>query len=224
MNNGICGDVDERRAIIVGNDFNTARQAAVPVHLVDFGFNAFDDFVGMERPIHHDDAGDDIVLIIAARFAKPRDIADLDFRDVLHQNRHAIGLAEDNVFEVGSLVALWQIIISAIVDQSDAANVDGLLSDIDRPPADVDIGVIDGADQLRDHDVVGVELVAIDVDLEFLRRPAPRIDLDDARHPQQTANYDPLLNRAEVGQTEMWWTNDLIAEDFADKARSLDVR
>ena len=66
--------------------------------------------------------------------------------------------------------------------------------------ADIDVGVADGADDLRQRDVVGIELVEIDLDLEFLRRAAPGIDLNDALDRQQPALHDPVLDGAKIGQ------------------------
>src|SRR5262249_31558225 len=70
--------------------------------------------------------------------------------------------------------------------------------------------------------VVGVELVQIDFDLEFLGGPAPGDDLDDAVDGQEAALQDPVLNRAQIGQSEVWGPHYLIAENLADQARALD--
>ncbi len=74
------------------------------------------------------------------------------------------------------------------------------------------------------RDVVGVELVQIDLDLELLGRAAPGVDLNDAGNGQQTALHDPILDRAQIGQSEMRRAGHLIAIDFADQARALNRR
>src|SRR6516225_4869846 len=97
-------------------------------------------------------------------------MSDGDFCDVLYENRHTVRLSEDDVFEILDLVAFGQIVGAAVINETHPPNVDGLLTDIDVPTPDIDVGVVDGADQLRDRDAIGVELVAIDLDFEFLGR------------------------------------------------------
>ena len=91
-----------------------------------------------------------------------------------------------------------------------------------RPPT-LMLALPDRADHLRQRHVVGVELVQIDLDIVFLRRAAPGIDLDDAGNGQQAALHDPVLDGAQVGQSEMRRSDHLIAVDFADQAGGLDL-
>jgi hypothetical protein len=51
----------------------------------------------MQCPIHDDDTEHDVFLIVAASLALSLHMADRDFRDILHQNRYAVGLGEDDV-------------------------------------------------------------------------------------------------------------------------------
>ena len=99
-----------------------------------------------------------------------------------------------------------------------------MLAEIDGAAADIDVGVADRADHLGQGDVVGVELVEVDLDLEFLGGAAPGVDLDDALDGQETALHDPILDGAKIGQPEMRRPHHLVAIDFADQARSLDLR
>ena len=96
---------------------------------------------GLLGAAHDDDARDRVVLVVVAPDAEPRHVADRDRGDVLHLQRHAVGLGQDDVLDVVDLVALGQIVVAAVVDQADAADVDGLLADADFAPADVDVGV-----------------------------------------------------------------------------------
>ena len=175
----------------------------------------------MQRAVHHHDRGDDIVLFVAAGFAEPRHVADPDIGHVPDFHRHAVGLRQDDIFDVFDVVALGQVLVAAAVEEADAADIDGLLAEIDRAAADIDVGVADRRDDLGQRHAVGVEFVQADLDFEFLGRAAPGIDLDDARHRQQTALHDPILDGAQVGQTEVRRAGHLIAVDFADQARSL---
>ena len=96
------------------------------------------------RPITTIDA-DHVVLVIAAGDAEPRHEADVDARHVLDQHRHAVVLAEHDVLDILDVIALRQIVVAAVVDQPDAADVDRLLADRDLAPADVDVGVAERA-------------------------------------------------------------------------------
>jgi hypothetical protein len=102
----------------------------------------------MERPIHHDDRGDDIILPVAAGFAKSRQVADADPGNMLYLDRRAIRLRQDNVLNIVNPIALRQIIFTTAVEKAYATYVYRLLPDIDGPSPDVDVCVADGADQL----------------------------------------------------------------------------
>ena len=81
---------------------------------------------------------------------------------------------------VADPVALGQILLAATVDQANAADIDRLLADGDFAAAHIDIGVAQRADQLRHRDAVGLELLQVRLDLEFLGCAAPDVDGDDA--------------------------------------------
>ena len=115
-------------------------------------------------------------------------------------------------------------VVAAAVDQADAADIDRLLADIDGAAADIDVGVADRGQHLRQRHAVRVELVQIDFDLILFRGAAPGVHLHDARHGQQPALQDPVLDGAQIGQPEMRRPDNLIAVNFADQARSLDLR
>jgi hypothetical protein len=98
------------------------------------------------------------------------------------------------------------------------------LADGDLAAADIDVGVAERGDDLRNGDAVGVELMQVDVDIVLLGRTAPRVDLHDPRHAEYATGRDPGLHRAQIGEPEMGWADDLIAIDLADRARHLDLR
>ena len=58
-----------------------------------------------------------------------------------------------------NLVALGDVVGAAAVDQSDAADIDRLLTDRDLAAADIDVGVAERGDELGNRDVVGLELL-----------------------------------------------------------------
>ena len=168
------GDGDERRAVVKGHELHPRRQRAVVVDLLDLGAHARHHVVGVQRAVHDDDGGDDVVLVIAAGLAEARHVADGHLGDVFHKDRHAVRLRKRDVLDVRDLVALGDIRGAAGVHQTDAANVHRLLAHVDGASADIDIGVADRADDLRQRDVVGVELVQIDFDVDIAWWSRPR--------------------------------------------------
>jgi len=67
----------------------------------------------------------------------------------------------------------WCIEIVNRADQADAANHRGLGADIDSIAADIDVGVADGLQDLRQGQPVGHQLVEIDLQLIGLGLAAP---------------------------------------------------
>ncbi len=176
------------------------------------------------RSVHHDDGRDNIVLIVSPHLAKPRRITDRDLGDVFDEYRDAVALPERNILDVFDVIALCEVVGAAGVHQADATNVDGLLAHIDRPAADIDVGVAERSDNLRQRNVVSVEFVQIDVDIVFLGRAAPSIYLNDPWDGQKAALHDPILDSAQIGQPEMRRPDHLITVNFADQAGGLDLR
>src|SRR5450631_2470866 len=206
---------DERRAFVKRDDLHPGRQAAVGIYLFHLRGDAGGNVVGVQRAVHHQDRRHHVVFLVAAGLAEPGHIADVDPGDVLDLHGNAVDLAENDVLDVADVVALGQIRRSAAVDQTDAADVDRLLADIDGAPAHVDVRVGDGADDLGYGDVVGVELVQVDFDLVFLGGAAPGVDLNDAGYRKKPALQDPVLDGAQIGQSEMRRSDHLVAIDLA---------
>src|SRR4029077_5290686 len=224
VQNRTRGDPDQRATIVVGNDLNSWRQTSVGVELFDLGLNAWNDIVGVLGPTHDHDRGGDVVVVIPARYSKPRHETHGNAGHVLDLDRQAIRLSEDDVLDVLNLVTLGNVFGAAVVDQADATDVDRLLPDRDLAATDIDVGVAERGDQLWDCDVVGLKLLQVGIDVELLRRPTPGIDLHHTGDCQHTTGDDVILNRAQVGQSEMRRSDQLVAVDFADEARLLNGR
>src|SRR5580704_3320751 len=224
VQDGTRRQVHQRAAVVVEHHLDAGWQRAVGVDFLNLCFDLGQHFVGVLGAAHHDDRGRDVRIVVTSGDAQPRHKTDLDLGHVLNQDRHPVRLAEHDVFDIGYSTALCQIVIAPGIDQADAADVDRLLTHRDLTTADVDVGIAERGDDLRDGDVVGFELVEIDIDVELLGGAAPAIDRHDAGNGQQPARHDPVLHRAEVGQTEVGRPDDLVADDLADQARLLDLR
>src|SRR5262249_25964787 len=149
------------------------------------------------------DRRNDIVLVVPARLAEPRSVADGYCSNVLHEYRHAVRLGQQHVLDVRDVEPPRQVRRAAAVHKPDAPDIHRLLSNIDGSAADIDVRIADRAYYLRQRYVVGIELIQVDLDLILLCCAAPGIDLHDARHRQQAPLQYPILHGAQVGQTEV---------------------
>ena len=125
------------------------------------------------RAAHDHDGQGHVVFVVLAGDAEPRHVADRNLGDILDLYRHAVDLSQHDILDVADPPTLGQIGVAAAIHQADAADVDRLLADSDLAAADIDVGVAERADDLRQRDAVGVELVEIDVDVVLLGRAAP---------------------------------------------------
>ena len=89
-------------------------------------------------------------------------------------------MPEDDLLDVIDLVALGQIVVATVIDQSDAADVDGLLADDDLAPPDIDVGIAERGQDLRYGDIESFKSQRIDPHFKFLGGTAPAVDVDDA--------------------------------------------
>src|SRR5262249_32742314 len=94
--------------------------------------------------------------------------------------------------------------------------------DGDLAPANIDVGVAKCSYDLRNSNVVGIELIEVDLDVILFRGAAPGVHRHDARHRVQATGHDPILHGAQIGQTEIRRPDDLIAVYLAGEARLLD--
>ena len=161
--------------------------------------------------------------MIPAPDPEARHKADGNGRDVLHLDGKAVRLTEDDVLDVPDLVTLCDVVGAATVDQSDAADIDRLLSDRDLTAADIDVGVAERRNELRDRDVVGFQLLQIGIDIELLGGATPGVDLHDAGNRQETTSDDVILQCPQIGQSKMRRTDELVAVDFANQAGLLNL-
>ena len=122
-----------------------------------------------------------------------------------------------------TLVALGQIVVAAVVNQADAANIDGLLAYADFAPAYVNVGVAECGQNLGHRNAVGFQLVRVHLDLKLLGGASPTVDGRDTRDGQQPARDDPILNGAEIGDSKMRRPDNLIAVNFPRRTVRLDV-
>ena len=178
------GDVDQLSAIVERHQPDAGRQAAVAVDLGDLGADARDHVVSVQGPIHDDDRLDHVIFTITTGLAEARYVTHRNLGDVFDEDRHAVLLQQHDVLDVLELIALGHIVGAAVIHQADAADVHRLLAEIDGAPADIDVGVAERGDHLRQGDVVGIKLMQIDIDVEFLGGAAPSVQCHDAGNGQ----------------------------------------
>ena len=134
-------------------------------------------------------------------------------RDVLDQHRIAAGLRHHGVVEVVDRA-----------DQADAAHHGGLRADIDGVAADIDVGIADGLQHLRQRQPVGDQLVEVDLQLVGLGLAAPAGDVDHAGHGAEAALQHPVLQRLEVEHAVVRRALQPVTIDFADRAERRNAR
>mmetsp|Transcript_5519 Transcript_5519/g.13306 ORF Transcript_5519/g.13306 Transcript_5519/m.13306 type:complete len:1095 (-) Transcript_5519:4456-7740(-) len=212
VDHGVCGDIDQRRAVVIGLQAHALRQAAVAVHRVDRRLDAGNDVLGLQRAVHHHHAGDDIVAGITAGLAKPGHMTNADLGHVAHQHRLTVLLAEHGVAE-----------ILDVAHQAEAAHIDGLIAHADRAPTHVVVRIAQGLDDLLQRQAVALQPARLDLDVVLLGRAAPGHDLADTGHRQQAPLDDPVLDAAQVGQAVGTRALDLVAQDLAHQAGGLDL-
>src|SRR4051812_29452650 len=101
-------------------------------------------------------------------------------------------------------------------DQPDAAYHGGLRADIDGIAADIDVGIADGLQQLRQRQAIGYQLVEIDLQLVGPGLAAPAGDVDHAGHGAEAALQYPVLQRLEVERAVVRRALQPVAVDLAN--------
>ena len=162
---------------------------------------------------HQHDALDDIVVLVLAGDAEPRLRADRHGGYVLDQNRRSVGRGDHGAGERVDRA-----------DQADAAHHRRLLPDIDGVAADIDVGVADGLQQLRQRQPVRDQLVEIDLQLVGLGLAAPAGDVDDAGHGAEAALQHPVLQRLEIEHRIIGRPDQPVTIDLADRAERRNLR
>ena len=177
---------DEPGSIVGRYDFHTRRHR-LP-NLVQLRLHALDDIQGVLAKTHHDDAADDFASAIEVRNASPDVRSQPDLRNVPHTNRRATRVgAQRHLLEVGDRGQI-------------AATTNHVLAPgkLQEPPFDVVVAHLDRVDDVFDADVVGGQLVRIEVHLVLLDEAADACDLCDARHGCEPVAEMPVLEAAEL--------------------------
>src|SRR5258705_7396202 len=206
-------DVDQVLAVVDALDVHARRQDAGTVDIGDELLDAGDRRRALFVALHQNDALHDVVVLVDAGDAEPRFFADGHGRDVLDQHRIAARLRHHGVGEVVDRA-----------DQADAAHHGGLRADIDGVATDIDVGIADGLQHLRQRQPIGDQLAEIDLQLVGLGLAAPPRDVDHAGHGAEAALQHPVLKRLEVEYAVVWRTLEAVAVDFADRAQRRDGR
>src|SRR4030095_3690811 len=144
---------------------------------------------------------------------EPRLFADRDMRDVADQHRIAARLRHHGVAEVVDRA-----------DQADAAHHGGWRADVYGVAADIDVGVGDGLQHLRQRQPVGDQLVEIDLQLVGLGLAPPAGDVDDAGHGAETALQYPVLQRLEVEHAVVRWAFQTVTKNLSGRTERRDGR
>ena len=181
--------------------------------LVDQFLDAGDGRRALFAAPHQHDALNDVVVLVEAGDAEPRLLADRDLRDVADQHRIAARLRHHGVVEVVDRA-----------DQADAAHHGGLRADVDGVAADIDVGVGDRLQHLRQRQPVGDQSVEIDLQFVGLGLAAPAGDVDDAGHGAEAALQHPVLQRLEVEHAVVRRAFQAIAKNLAGRTERRDAR
>ena len=205
--------LDQVLAVIDALDMNPGRQDGRAVDPFDQLLHPRDRRRALLAAPHQHDALDDIVVLVLAGDAEPRLRADRHGGDVLDQDRRSVGRSDHGV---GQRIDR--------PDQSDAAHHRRLLADIDGVAADIDVGVADGLQQLRQCQPVRDQLVEIDLQLVGLGLAAPAGDVDDAGHRAEAALQHPVLQRLEIEHRIIGRADQPVTIDLADRAERRDLR
>src|ERR1700681_3928799 len=187
VQHGRGGDVDQVLAVVDPLDPHARRQDTGVIDRGDELLDAQNRRRALLAAAHQHDALHDVVVLIEAGDAEPRLLANGHGRNVLDKNRIAAALRHHGVGEVVDRA-----------DQADAAHHGGLRSDVDGVAADIDVGIADGLQQLRQCQAVGDQLVEVDLQLIGLGLAAPAGDVDDAGHRAKTPLQHPVLQRFQV--------------------------
>src|SRR6267378_2671858 len=167
VQHGRGGDVDQVLAVVDALDPYPRRQDAGVVDRAHQRFDPRDGRRALLAAPHQHDALHDVVVLIEAGDAEPRLLADSHRGDILDQHGIAAALRHHGAGEIVDRA-----------DQADAAHDSGLRADVDGIAADIDVGIADGLQQLRQRQAVGDQFVEIDLQFIGLGLAAPPGDVD----------------------------------------------
>src|SRR6201996_8541504 len=207
VQHGGGGDVDQVLAVVDPLDAHAWWEDAGIVDRIDQFLDPLDGRRALFATPHQHDALDDVVGIVEAADAEPRFFADGDGGDVLDQHRIAAALRHHGVGEIVDRA-----------DQADATHHRGLGADVDGVAADIDVGIADGLQQVRQGQAVGDQLVEIDLYLIGLGLAAPAGDVDHAGHRAEAPLQYPVLQGFEVEHAVVRRPDQAVTIDLADRA------
>src|SRR6185437_13786394 len=162
---------------------------------------------------HQHDALNDVVVVVLAGDAEPRLVANLDGGDVLDQYRRAVWRGDHGVLDRIDRP-----------DQADAAHDRRLRADVDGVTANIDVGVADRLQQLRQRQPIRDQLVEIDLDFIGLGLAAPSGDVDHAWHGAEATLQHPVLQGLEIEHRITGRADQPVAVDFTDGAQRRNLR
>ena len=201
---GAGGELHQVTAVVIGNDLHPRRQDVIALDVVEARVDALQRARRFAAIAHQDDPLHHVGVGVVPDDAETRRGSDLGVGHVLHPDRDALLLVDDHVLDVVD-----------VLEEADAADGVGLLADVHPLPADVLVGVLDGADQLRERHVLAAQPVGVDPHVVLLRFAAEGDDVDDAGNLLELAFEDPVLRRLQVEQ-RVALADDVVAEQLAD--------
>ncbi len=213
VQHGVGRGFDQVLAIVDPLDSHAGRQDAGAVDRIHKLLDPRNGRRALFATAHQHDALDDVVVAVLAGDTKPRLFPDRHRRDVLDQHRIAAALGDHGVGEIVDRA-----------DQPDAAHHGRLAADIDGVAADVDVGIADRLQQLRQGQPIGDQLVEIDLNLIGLGLAAPAGDVDHAGDRTEAALQHPVLQRLQVHHAVVGRPHQPVAEDFTDGAERGNLR
>ncbi len=204
MHHRMRGDADQVRAVIDAFDMHAGRQNAGGVDLLHQRFHGVDSGQAFRAAAHQHDALHDVVGIVLAGDTQAGQVVHAHFGNIADAQRAIAVLRNHRVadFVHG-------------VDQPDAAHHRGLIPEIDRLTADVDVRVVQRGQHLRQGDAVMQQLGLIDAHFKGFGLAAPTIHVHHARHRLEAAFQHPVFDRFEVGHRIAGRPHHAVAEDFA---------
>ena len=120
---GVSRDADQGHAVVKRHDLDTRRKRTVVVHRIDRMGDSRHDFIGVRGAARDDDRHGYIIVVVFAYDAGPWHVTHVHPGDILDQHGRAIALAEHDIFDIGDVLPLGDVVGAAIVDEPDATDV-----------------------------------------------------------------------------------------------------
>ena len=202
------GLVDQVGAVVERLDRDALGQAALEPG--DLLLDVADDPPRVLADEHHHQPGDDLALAVAGHQPGADHRRGVDLGHVGDRHGDAVALVDDDRGDVGHVVRL------------------ALAADVPRLPlvhevAAADVGVVhpQRVEDVGHRQVVGPELVGVELDLVGLQLAAVRVDLGHAGHAPQLVGDEPVEDRPQLHRRDARLAGrlDLELEDLAQRRR-----